>query len=634
MNMRRIIISTTLLLCGFGAQAQEICNNGRDDDGNGLVDLNDPACACSVMVQPVSVSSYIKNPSFEDRDTTWIVLPDTTIAYVQCPFGFSTPIQNWLETLQDWNQATSATSDFFHMCGFAPPTFPMPPPDGEGAIGFISTTDYMEYVGTCIFDHPLHPGTDYTLSMWTAGLSISSTNYNGVPWNMGVFYEGNFPLTLYGRTNCVPMPFVALGNGCVGDVPGWIELARVEFQPSNGWIHVSMTFDVPQEIRMITIGAPCDLPASFTPTWGTVDDPVQGLIPMQYYPYTMVDDLMLTEAQDQVLLPLTSTGSECLGNIVVTGHPPVGATNFQWYLDGVAIVGETGTVLNASARGLGGGVYALTSDYQGECLMGNIQVWEAALPGASFLVSPGSGCTPLTVSFRDTTGRGTTHLGWDFGDGSTGTGVSVTHTYTTPGSYDVTLRVLTAEGCTTSHELTAAVVVWPGVSGSISASPNPTDVEQTTVELSGSGSTGDIITWWWDLGAVPPHVSSDETLTVDFPGEPGSYPVTLVVRNAHGCADTVRSVVTVLLHGEIEMPNVFSPDGDGHNDRFIPLAYTGAAGAMEIYNRWGQLLFSTTTLASGWNGRSDGGEVPAGTYYYRVIPVEGEVRSGHVTLLR
>jgi gliding motility-associated-like protein len=125
-------------------------------------------------------------------------------------------------------------------------------------------------------------------------------------------------------------------------------------------------------------------------------------------------------------------------------------------------------------------------------------------------------------------------------------------------------------------------------------------------------------------------------VTATFPSGPGSYPVVLVVENSNGCVDTVSTIVVLVRNGDIRMPNVFSPNGDGGNDAFIPLEYTGAPGRLEIYNRWGQLLHSTTDLGSGWDGKVNGSEAPAGTYYYVVEPTssQGERTTGHLTLVR
>jgi gliding motility-associated-like protein len=80
------------------------------------------------------------------------------------------------------------------------------------------------------------------------------------------------------------------------------------------------------------------------------------------------------------------------------------------------------------------------------------------------------------------------------------------------------------------------------------------------------------------------------------------------------------------------MPNVFSPNADGHNDRFVPLDYTGEPGLLVVYNRWGQEVYSTRALAQGW----DGAGLPDGTYYFVVTPDDPKVegQAGHVTLVR
>jgi gliding motility-associated-like protein len=625
--MLRTLAHFILLCTPLIAGAQEVCNNALDDDNDGLIDLNDPDCECATLILPSNVESYVINHSFEER------LP-TVQGTPCCPYGFvPTPGPDWFgDCAVGWSQATSATSDYFHMCGFAPVQFPLPPPDGEGCLGMISMPGYKEYLGACIFDTPLFPGTEYTLSLWIAGLSMSGTYVQGLEmWNNGVYYEGLFPLALYGRTACVPFP---MGTElCSAETDGWIELARVYHQPDGEWSRVSMTFTPAQEIRTVILGAACDLPGTYVGM--NVSYPGPPPFSVGYTPYTLVDELILTESSDQVLTPVTSVGNVCAGNVIVSAVPPFGATDHQWYLDGVAIPGQTALTLNASALGLGPGTYTLASTFEGQCLKGSTNVAPPIVAEPLFALMPARGCAPLTVAFEDTTGVASASSFWDFGDGATATGQQVQHTYTAPGVYDVTLTIANAEGCTSDSTLMGAVVVDAGAQALITATPNPTDVENTTVELSASGSTGDIIAWWWDMGAVPPGEADTENLAVDFPAVPGTYPVLLLVSTAAGCVDTVRSEVVITLNGEIEMPNVFSPNGDGVNDRFLPMELNGINGQLEIYNRWGQLLFSSTDLARGWNGQVNGEDVPGGTYYFTVLPHDGgETRAGHLTLLR
>jgi gliding motility-associated-like protein len=65
-----------------------------------------------------------------------------------------------------------------------------------------------------------------------------------------------------------------------------------------------------------------------------------------------------------------------------------------------------------------------------------------------------------------------------------------------------------------------------------------------------------------------------------------------------------------------EMPNVFTPNGDGFNEHFIPLKkYNVDTYLMKIFNRWGQNIFQTNNMIKGW----DGGDHPAGVYYWQAI---------------
>lgn len=610
-----------LMLLPFALAAQEICNNGIDDNGDGLIDLNDPLCPCSTAVIGDSVASYIRNHSFEERGC--------------CPFGFvSISSPPWLDCATGWHQATSATSDYFNECGYSPIGFNLPPPDGDGAVGFYaqSANDYFEYVGTCLTyplpSNPLLAGTTYTISLWISTAITNGTHTQTLAHGSYVApFTDQLPLAIFGYANaCVPFPISTMD--CIGFEPGWAELGRVDVQPAWDWTRVSITFTPAQDIHSILIGGACDTPASLSGT--TLTDPSTGET-YSAMPYFIVDDLMLTLAGDQVVQPVAASGSICAETATAIGTPPSGATLYQWYQDGVAIPGQTGLNLNISGQGLGGGTYTMSSEFNGQCLMGNVYMPPAVDPTPFAALAPTEGCAPLTVQFADTTGLGSQTLLWILGDGTTSNDSSLVHTYTSPGSYDVTLTVRNAAGCTADTVLVDAVTVNPGVNGTITATPNPVMAEDPSVLLNGSGSAG-IISWWWDLGAALPDTSSSQSVSAQFPAVPGDYPVMLVVTSANGCVDTVRSVVTVIDPGLIQMPNVFSPNNDGFNDRFIPMDYKGAPGEMEIYNRWGQVIFSTSNLAQGWSGK----EVPDGTYYYVVVPEDPTAtkQTGFVTLLR
>lgn len=618
--MKAIPAFLLVLALPLAVHAQEICNNGIDDDGDGLIDLNDPDCPCSTILIGDSVASYIRNHSFEERAC--------------CPYGFVSMVSPpWLDCATGWHQATNATSDYFNECGYSPVGFNLPPPDGDGAVGFYaaSADHYFEYVGTCLTyplpAYPLLAGVTYTISLWISTAITNDTHSQTLAHGSYVApFTDQLPLAIFGYANaCVPFPIGTMD--CIGYEPGWTELGRVNVQPAWDWTRVSITFTPTQNIHSILIGGACDTPPSLSGTTLT-DASGQTYSAM---PYFLVDDLMLTIAGDQSLQPVGASGTICGADAQAVSTPANGATNFQWYLNGVAIPGQTGQTLNISGQGLGGGTYTMASQVNGHCLMGSTYVPPAVSPVPYAALSPLSGCAPLTVQFADTTGLGTHTVQWTLGDGTTSTDSSLAHTYSTPGSYDVSLTVQNDAGCTGDTLLANAITVFPGVNGGITATPNPVNAESPAVLMNGSGS-GNILSWWWDLGSAVPPTSTSQSVSATFPTTPGDYPVMLVVTSANGCADTVRSIITVIDPGVIEMPNVFSPNGDGQNDNFVPMGYKGAPGMLEVYNRWGQVIYSTRSLAQGWSGRG----APDGTYFYIVTPDDPAAPklTGHVTLVR
>ena len=92
----------------------------------------------------------------------------------------------------------------------------------------------------------------------------------------------------------------------------------------------------------------------------------------------------------------------------------------------------------------------------------------------------------------------------------------------------------------------------------------------------------------------------------------------------------------------LNIPNSFSPNADGLNDNFLPrdiLSSGLASFNMNIYNRWGERIFTTSNInGSGWDGKFGGKNQPIGTYVYQIDVVynnkERKSYTGNVTLLR
>jgi gliding motility-associated-like protein len=151
-------------------------------------------------------------------------------------------------------------------------------------------------------------------------------------------------------------------------------------------------------------------------------------------------------------------------------------------------------------------------------------------------------------------------------------------------------------------------------------------------------STG-ATTWFWNFGDG--NTSNLQNPNHQFPG-PGTYTVTLIVTNAAGCTDTITTQITVTEF--IIIPNVFTPNGDGLNDEWYIPNSGMESFHVQIFNRWGTLVFESKSSEIRWDGRStSGNELSDGTYYYILVAVmkgtNGPVKvekdmTGFISLLR
>ena len=95
------------------------------------------------------------------------------------------------------------------------------------------------------------------------------------------------------------------------------------------------------------------------------------------------------------------------------------------------------------------------------------------------------------------------------------------------------------------------------------------------------------------------------------------------------------SFMISLVACDTEIPNVFSPNNDTYNDFFrIPGIEGFPNSSVEIFNRWGNLVFQDDDYKGGWDGRMNGDPVSDGTYYYVLKRSDGENFYGPLTILR
>ena len=113
----------------------------------------------------------------------------------------------------------------------------------------------------------------------------------------------------------------------------------------------------------------------------------------------------------------------------------------------------------------------------------------------------------------------------------------------------------------------------------------------------------------------------------------------VAVKNQNEQITSTSNIVAVEKPYAIYAPNAFSPDGDGFNDVFKVSGQGIIDFEMEIFNRWGQMVFKSSNINQKWDGTFRGKDLPTGTYIYKIkIITHGEnqksVKSGTISLVR
>jgi len=246
------------------------------------------------------------------------------------------------------------------------------------------------------------------------------------------------------------------------------------------------------------------------------------------------------------------------------------------------------------------------------------------------------GCATHCITFAATSAVGNSYL-WDFGDDSFSSDSSAAHCYTIPGQYTATLVVQQSNGCPDLQRTVGPFTISPSPTAHFSWSPQAPTVADPQVQFTDESSGATV--WAWLFGDPAGSISTQASPAFTFPGA-GCYPVTFAVMNAAGCADTTTALVCIAAHADsLVVPNVFSPNGDGHNDTFRVTGGNLASLDVQVFNRWGQKVARMERIHQAWDGRSAAGEVlPEGTYFYllHAVAADGKVYDLHgtVTLLR
>jgi gliding motility-associated-like protein len=170
-------------------------------------------------------------------------------------------------------------------------------------------------------------------------------------------------------------------------------------------------------------------------------------------------------------------------------------------------------------------------------------------------------------------------------------------------------------------------------------SPQPATLQESTIAFDDQSIGGDTCYWDFGFGNFTPYVNcGDVAFTYE---DTGTYPVTQIVVNQFGCADTAYGEVVIVPYTTIYVPNTFTPNSDGKNDMFFAYGEYIDNFHLMIFDRWGNLIFESYDILKGWDGKANGGTQIAqiDTYVWRITYNDRYTGNyhrmiGHVNLIR
>ena len=209
-----------------------------------------------------------------------------------------------------------------------------------------------------------------------------------------------------------------------------------------------------------------------------------------------------------------------------------------------------------------------------------ITVYEA--PTINFIASQTTGCFPLNVQFTDNSnpGAGNTNAGWfwDFGDGTISTEQNPLHTYTTAGSFAITVKVTNDKSCWRVVTFPNSITTNPGITADFTNTLPAVCRPPAAVTFTNTSTGPGVLSYLWDFGdgSTSNAISPAHTYTAT-----GLYNVTLTVTNDNGCTDSV--VKNNLIPVGQYNPSFTKPDSICIN---IPVTFTNTSVPVPSAQTW------------------------------------------------
>lgn len=300
------------------------------------------------------------------------------------------------------------------------------------------------------------------------------------------------------------------------------------------------------------------------------------------------------------------------GSVVIRAKGAASDVQYKWMKDGQVLSTTAGTK-ELEVTETGEYSLVLQNDCGTSAASNKVKIKVLPMPAAP-AVQHGSTCGEGVVTLTASGGDKGEYRWYESETATTHIAGNSKSTFITPALKDSrTYFVSVVKGDCESERVPVQAHVYPVPQASASVQDQQIESGETTRLMASGG-----VSYSWSPATGLDDPTSPSPMA--RPEETTRYTVT--VRNENGCEDTAS--VEVNVRQLLVIPNAFSPNGDGLNDTWeIDNIEYFPDTKVEVYNRWGNLIFERTNYRNEWDGTYRGAKLPVSTYFY-VITVPGK----------
>ncbi len=297
---------------------------------------------------------------------------------------------------------------------------------------------------------------------------------------------------------------------------------------------------------------------------------------------------------------------------------------------------------SATIDSLSAGIYdVVVTDSNGCQNELNIQVIQPPSIVSFFYSSSEFACIPDTINFSYPMTDPNLSFIWDFGNGQTSTLQNPSIVFDDLGCFTVSLTINSNNGCSVQIVSDSLICTVQGPSAAFYSTNTTIDFYTGELQLF-DNSEGSIDSYLWSFGDASPNSIEMNPNHYYTPYDQQSYLVQLTVTDSNGCFDTAEFLYDLFEDFNVYVPNTITVNGDQFNEGFFPVFSNIdilKSYQIEIFNRWGQLVWFSDQPAEPWYGRyNNSSDVQIGAYSWKIKYTDNKsvtrTIAGHLNVIR